>query len=616
MKKRPILIAVIGYIIGIIWGLYFQFSIVLLHILILAIYYSIKTIRKANKKPKFKLISIRRYSRYLKLIIDTKVIFIVMISSILANTVVVVQNKIYETSYQEEGAIQITGIIISQKEPKQYYDLYQVKILNSKNFNLYIQVDKKAKKLEYGDKIQLQGQFIKPSKQRNKGGYNEEQYYKTQKVLGKVKVSKLEVIAKKQCNILLQIANQINLKIKETIEKTFDEEKSAMLKGLLLGETKDLQEEKERFQIANISHILAISGMHIGYIIIGIQLIGKKAFGKRNIQIIIALILVLYAFITGFSPSVVRAVTMGILTIGAKIVYRKRDIWNSIAISLLGILLYNPFLIVSVGLQLSYFGTIGIILFRSTILQMLGSNQGKIKEMIAVSLSSQIMILPILLYHFNIVGIYFLVTNLLVSFVIGPIIIIGFFFILSLFVWNPIAKIFVLPLNIGITFLDFIAKFSQLPFSKIYLPTPAIVSVILYFLGILCGKYLYAIYHLEVLTTTHKRIKNLLALLYYKIYPKKKKYIIWIISMLILFASIHKLPKDLKIYFMDVGQGDCTFIVTPQNKSILLDGGGSLNEQFDVGKKTVIPYLLDRGYTTLDYVIISHFDQDHVRTDY
>lgn len=72
------------------------------------------------------------------------------------------------------------------------------------------------------------------------------------------------------------------------------------------------------------------------------------------------------------------------------------------------------------------------------------------------------------------------------------------------------------------------------------------------------------------------------------------------------------LPKDLKIYFIDVGQGDSTLIVTPRNKTILIDGGGSTSSEFDVGEKTLLPYLLDRGITKLDYIMISHFDQDHV----
>ena len=85
--------------------------------------------------------------------------------------------------------------------------------------------------------------------------------------------------------------------------------------------------------------------------------------------------------------------------------------------------------------------------------------------------------------------------------------------------------------------------------------------------------------------------------------------------MVLFLVTINFLPKDLRIYFVDVGQGDCTLIVTPKNKTILIDGGGNLTDNFDVGEKTVIPYLLDRGFTNIDYVMISHFDQDHVRTD-
>ena len=70
------------------------------------------------------------------------------------------------------------------------------------------------------------------------------------------------------------------------------------------------------------------------------------------------------------------------------------------------------------------------------------------------------------------------------------------------------------------------------------------------------------------------------------------------------------LSDKLEVYFIDVGQGDATFIVTPHNKTILIDGGGS--KDFDVGKNTLLPYLLDRGYSSIDYLIPSHFDNDHI----
>ena len=125
---------------------------------------------------------------------------------------------------------------------KQYYNLYQVKLLGKKHFNLMIQVSKKEE-LAYGDKIELQGQYQKPNKRRNYGGYDEEGYLKTLKVVGRVKAKKIKVLAKKQLNPILQLANVQKLKIEQKIEKNFEEEKANLLKGILLGETRGIQEE-------------------------------------------------------------------------------------------------------------------------------------------------------------------------------------------------------------------------------------------------------------------------------------------------------------------------------------------------------------------------------------
>lgn len=629
MKQRPILVAVIGYMIGILWGLYFNFSIVPFYILILATYYMLKKFFRLQKEHHFKLLSFSRYKRYLKLMINAKVIFILIIFSSISNGIVLFQSDRYEHFYQDGETIEITGIVVSQKIEKPYYNLYQIKVLNSKSFNLYIQVSKKNKELEYGDQVKLQGTYKKPSEQRNYGGYDDNQYLKTLKIAGRVKVSQVEVIAKKQQNVILQCANRVSLKSKEKIEAIFEEEKASILKGLLLGETGDIEEEvKENFQIANISHVLAISGMHIGYLILGLQGLLKNRIGTKKTKIVTIVILIFYTFMTGFSPSIVRAVVMGIITIGGGLVNRKSDVWNSIAISLLGVLFYNPFLILNVGLQLSYLGTIGIILFQPIILKILETHPSrkklksnrkskvlkKAKEIVAVSLSAQIMILPILLYHFNIFGIYFLITNLLVSLVIGPILILGFFCIISSFTFISSAKLLAVPLGIGLAFLNLISRFSELPFSKIYIPTPNWIVISLYFMVILIGSQIYRIYQASSLTSTQKRVKNIIALFRYQFRQKKKKYFIGITIILLVLVSIHFIPKDLKIYFVDVGQGDCTLMVTPQNKTILIDGGGSLTDNFDVGKKTLIPYLLDRGFTSIDYVFISHYDMDHVRT--
>ena len=125
----------------------------------------------------------------------------------------------------------------------------------------------------------------------------------------------------------------------------------------------------------------------------------------------------------------------------AGLIYQKNDIWNSLSISLFFILIYNPFLIVNIGLQLSYLGTIGILVFSKTISKILDNIRiknpkykykinkkivtaiEKIKEILAVTISAQLMILPIIIYNFNFFGTYFILTNILVSFITGPIII-------------------------------------------------------------------------------------------------------------------------------------------------------------------------------------------------
>ena len=125
MKERPILIAVIGYIIGILWGLYLKISIALFYILSFAIIYIIYKKFVKNKKKQFKLISLSRYSRYLKLIINTKVILILIIFSNLSNILIFYKNNQYENLYFDGQNVKITGIVISSKIEKSYFNLYK-----------------------------------------------------------------------------------------------------------------------------------------------------------------------------------------------------------------------------------------------------------------------------------------------------------------------------------------------------------------------------------------------------------------------------------------------------------------------------------------------------------
>ena len=631
--KRPILIAVIGYIIGIIVGLYFNKSIVLIYIPIIALYFIYKFCNK-SKKEKFKLLSIKRYFRYIKIYLNSKVILIVIISSLVSNTIVIFQNKNYERIYNNlsvEENLNLTGIIIGEKQEKRYYNKYIVEAkYNNKNLKLYIYT-KKDIELNYGDKIAFSGTYTRPEKQRNYKGFDYSQYIKQLKVYGTIRCEEIKFIKNNQGNGIFKISNQILERIVSKTKKVLNEETASILLGLILGNKTDIDEQtQDDFRNASMSHILAISGMHVAYVLLGINFIFKKLFGKKNTEIISIFILIFYMFITNFSPSIVRAGIMGIILIFSKLIYRKNDIYNTISISLFLILIYNPFLIQNLGLLLSYGGVIGIVIFNKHILNILKNINvknkiykykirpkicrylDKIKEIISVSISVQLFILPLIISSLNTFNPYFLISNLILSFVIGPVVILGFIFIILILINISIAEIFSPLIQIGITILKLISNIGKLPFSKIYVATPTIFLISIYYLFLFVLFLCYNIYSIKNPSKTQIRVKNLIALMKINLRKNGKKVRLIIIIIILSFSVIYCIPKKLKIHFIDVGQGDSSLIITPQRKTILIDGGGSSNSDFDVGKSTLIPYILDRGFTSIDIVIISHFDQDHV----
>lgn len=399
--------------------------------------------------------------------------------------------------------------------------------------------------------------------------------------------------------------------------------------GILVGYKDEISEEiKQNFTESNISHVLAVSGLHVSYIILVISRSLEKIQGKRASKIVTIFFIIIYMFITNFSPSVVRASLMGIISIISKLTHNKNDIWTSLSFSLLCILIYNPYLITSAGVLLSYGGTIGIIVFRKSIDIVLVKIKSKsniykyhtklrnlidyIQDALVVSFSAQIVIAPIIAKMYNTLSFSFFITNLLISPIIGPIIILGFMFIISNYVFPKF--IIIIIKFILENLLEFLINISKLgtilPFNQMYIATPHILQIIIYYIVICIVNAIYKISTRRKLTPFQKRIINWKNLIKHLIRKNSKKVMATITCIVIVVITIEIIPNNLKIHFIDVGQGDSTLIVTPQKKTILVDGGGS--ENYDVGKNILLPYLLDRKITTIDYVIISHFDTDHV----
>lgn len=656
--RRPILIVVIGYIIGIIWGQYLNFSIVPLYIFITICLYIMKFF---SSPKKFKVFSIYRYFKYLKIIINAKILLILFLSSFISYNIVISKNQkreILQNQFQNQSEFIQTGTIVSTQIIEEYKIRYifEVKYSTFKNYRFYIDIKNNSKdlntkslekfqnknitNLEFGDKVKIKGEFIKPEKQRNYKGFDYNNYLKQKDILGTIQVQELEKINQNKSlkNNFINLVNNYVQSLKNKAYQILPEKIASLFIGIVFGDRSMIDEETvQNFNASSLSHILAVSGMHFTFLISGVIILLKDFLGRKKTYILGIVVILLYMVITGFSASIFRAGIMGIIMLISKLIYRKNDIWTSISISLLFMIIYNPFLIFDIGLQLSYCAMIGILFFQKMIYKYLIKKILKIKklryhpqkwimtfiskilEYISVTISAQILILPIMIYNFHSISVYFLFSNLLASFITEPLFIISWIFLFLIIICMPVAKFISILIIFFYKLLILFSKLGQLPYAQILVERPYLFFTIIYFLVLTLILIYNTLKTNKLRYATFQRFKNLKAWIIYKLKLQlkfqRKKFIFIILIIFIFYNFSYQIfPQNLKIFFIDVGQGDSSLIITPQNKKILIDGGGSLSN-FDVGEQTLIPYLLSRRIKKLDLLIISHFDIDHIRTD-
>ena len=603
--KRPILTATIGFLIGILGGLYLN--------MVLFIFLFNLTILIARYIQDKKII------RIIKLWLNKSVIILLIVTAVFGYGYIYYIENTYKKIYMLSGKVEIEGIVVSEPIINEYNKTYELKVhkinnkkISPKKFSFI--VDKKQKDLEYGACIYCTVEYIKPNSRRNFKGFSYENYLKTKKNYGTIRaIEKSKTKYKNKISIVRRLSYRLKMKIINSTGTIFTKEEEGVVLGIILGNTENITDEtKDAFSGSSLSHLLAVSGAHISYIVLGLTTFFRKLRIPKKINYILtAILLILYLFVIDFTASATRAVIMTIFLLLQIVFCRKQDLATTISFSLCIILLENPYKILDVGLLLSYLGTLGIIIIFNKIKSKDKKMMDKLKDMCILTISAQVLILPVMAICFNTISFTFIISNLIASIIIGPIIIFGFILILISFFSMHISKIFAKPYIVLLKVLINVANYSSMiPISRIYVRTPYIISIILYYLFIAILIIIF-----EIQKSNRKFIKekfqSILTCIKYKILKNKKSLCVCIALIILISIFINKIPSGLKIYFIDVGQGDSTLIVTPLNKTILIDGGG--NENSNVGKNILLPYLLDRRIRKLDYVFISHFDTDHVR---
>lgn len=450
--------------------------------------------------------------------------------------------------------------------------------------------------VEFGQIVLVKGKLEAFDFPRNPGGFNEKLYMQTKRIDYKMFA---EILSKgKIVNSFDSYIYKLHKKIKNMYETILPLKEASVLEAMLLGDKQNLDTSvKETYRKSGISHILAISGLHISIISALLWLIlDTLKLNKRVSSTIILTVLIVYCIFTGNSVSTTRAVIMIGIVLFGNIIYYQSDIYTSIATAAFVLLIYQPLYLYDVGFQLSFGAVISIIVL-SPVLERVYFIPKTIRLYLISTLAASLGTYPIIAYHFNTISVIGIVVNLLVLPLASILVCFGIISTVVSFIWIELGKFLCGIVYFILVFYENICTIaSNIPFSQIVTGQPNLILIFIYYTIILATAYYYYL---------NKQKRQSL-----------KKYMLYMqIFLLIISAIVIFKPKDLEIVYLDVGQGDSIAIHTTKNKNILIDGGGNISkplEEANTGTQIVLPYLRYKGINRLDCVFISHPDGDHI----
>lgn len=291
--------------------------------------------------------------------------------------------------------------------------------------------------LKIGDRIAAGAAITKINTPLNPYQFNYSDYMANLGVLRQINASGNEVvILGKSSRSIRGIAGEIrNSIISGLREKKFKQEELAIIQALLLGQRQEISQEiYSNYAAAGVIHILAVSGLHVGIILLLLNRVLKPleriSFGKVIKTILLFLLLWGFAIMAGLSPSVVRAVSMfSFVAVGMQL-DRRTSVLNTLFMSLLVLLLINPYFVTQVGFQLSYTAVFSIVLIQPNVYKLYQGNSRIVKYfwgILSVTLAAQIGVLPLSLFYFHqFPGLFFL-SNLVILPFLGLILGLGIF---------------------------------------------------------------------------------------------------------------------------------------------------------------------------------------------
>ena len=476
-----------------------------------------------------------------------------------------------------------------------------------------------------GEKIRVFGEGKAADPARNPGVFDHQLYCRAKGISGIIYADGYTGMGGK-AHIVSDSLYRIRRQFSGRLKLIALPEDAGILSAVLLGEKEELDSAVyELYRKNGISHLLAISGLHISIVGLGIwKLFRKGGAGFWISGIFAGGFLIAYGMMVGSGPSVVRAVSMAGLSFLAAAAGRTYDLPTAMCIPALGLLLTHPYLLTQASFQLSFLAVISLV-YPGRLFSARGETFFTNEKFSAaasaffVSLSLQMVTAPVVCWHSFGIPVYGVFLNLLVIPLMTYVVLSGF-------------------IGLGLSFLSvsaggamlggahYILKLyevvcngiGKLPGAELVLGQPEVWKIGCYYGLVVSGAIIYERgmkiaekFHEKKHKSKEKSEESVLNLWKTRILIDRKHRLVFLCAawLLAFFFLLPSRPAGLFVTFLDVGQGD-GIVLRCASRTILVDCGSS--QQKSVGEKVLVPYLRSQGVTYVDLAVMTHGDQDHI----
>lgn len=478
---------------------------------------------------------------------------------------------------------------------------------NIRRMYAYIQ---SADGLKIGQKIRVSGQAEVPEPDRNPGQFDFRSYCFAKGICGSLS-GDTAVVVDEQYLLVKEMLRQIGLLLEERLEQISAAEDLGILKAVLLGEKRDMDDDVYKlYQKNGISHVLAISGLHVSVIGMGLwNALRKLGAGYCGAGVVAFGMLFCFGSIAGFGPSVVRAVFMMGISFVAGIFGRTYDIPSAMCVPGMGLLLWNPYVLTQASFQLSFLAVFAIF-FPGAYLAKAWRLHGVVQN-VWTSISIQLVTLPVVLYHSFEVPVFGLVLNLVVVPLMTYVLVSGILGLAGSFLALPLGVFFLGGAHYILAFYRFVCEMvGAVTGAYLVLGRPDFGTIVVYYVCLMAGVWICVGNFGWIVNRMRGRMRRCVK---WKNIVGEWKRIGAVVGIFVccigVFALIWKADDELTVTFLDVGQGDGILVETG-GRTLLVDCGSS--QEKTLGEDCLVPFLKSRGIGQVDVAVVTHGDQDHI----